>query len=151
MAARFVEFLPVFPNACLYVAELSNGTVKIGRTRTPRVRLLSLAYECRKRMSAEVLQVFVSCPISYVPSRVAERKAIAALRSAGAPIAHRIEYFSGLDFGAAVALVQPIAETHAGHPWERPFARLTPSTPISHPARAAEGYSRPGVDLAPGP
>lgn len=25
------------------------------------------------------------------------------------------------------------------------------STPISQPARAAEGYSRPGVDLAPGP
>jgi len=91
---------------CVYVAEISNGIVKIGFSRNPRVRLQSLEYEVRKKLGASLSRFYVSKSVPVFSATHAENKTLKAAREVGDQVPRTLEYFTGIRFESAVDIVE---------------------------------------------
>lgn len=94
---------------CLYVVELSNGCIKVGRSCNPRTRLKSLDYFCRRVMGVGVTRWIVTGHMPHREARAAETRVIAAVAAVAESVPRRREYFTGITFDAAVTITSEAA------------------------------------------
>lgn len=89
----------------LYVAEFSDGVVKIGVTWNPQARAAALQLASRRKIARVHAQ-----PITGRSARHdAERVALARARQIGVTRGNSREFFDNLRFGEAVTIVSQIA------------------------------------------
>lgn len=105
----------------VYVILFSSGTVKVGRTRTPRVRLKAHAASARPH-GVSVVSQWVSQP--HASASANERKMIEHCNDTGSPL-NGGEYFAGADVDRVLAFC---ATLPAG-PGE--LVRMAPWDPIA--------------------
>ena len=101
----------------VYLAGMSNGMVKVGVSNNPRTRLEALSRECSRRFGGRVVQFHVYDGIGAVASipsarqtassraRAIESRCINLLSAVGRQRPPTLEYFEGIDYCAAKALV----------------------------------------------
>lgn len=95
------QFAFVTPDewSCLYVAELSDGRIKVGRTRTPRNRLIALASTSHPE---SIARFFISDRVPVDALGPAERHLIRRMGTMGAAEPRRPEWFRGVPFHTAL-------------------------------------------------
>lgn len=90
----------------VYAAEFSDGTVKIGFTRSPRNRARTLSVQGRRILRASVCRFAFTHHAKARDARQLERLALAAYRAEFAPIGVRLgEFFRTADFARACELI----------------------------------------------
>lgn len=87
----------------LYVAELTNGLVKIGFSDNPKTRLRALDYQCQRQFGCglDKFHVFYG-----VGNRLIESQCIEALTCFGRQHVKRREFFHGVSFDAARFVIE---------------------------------------------
>ncbi len=100
-------------NNCVYLAEFSNGVVKVGFTNSPRNRLARIEWSLRHRgIHIARFQVFAgrqTCGVTVDPQG-RELKAIQALHRVTTPIVGHREYFDSITYDAALVVVRAALE-----------------------------------------
>jgi predicted GIY-YIG superfamily endonuclease len=91
----------------VYVAEFSNGVIKVGFTANARTRLSSLATQARGIFGAlDVEQMHVTEKFSNsAAARSAEFTSLQRIEQVATRVEGRGEYFTGISFDEAVRLV----------------------------------------------
>jgi hypothetical protein len=112
---RFAH-IPHHENGCLYAVELDNGLVKVGLSSNPRTRMSTLATTCRREFASEFLQFFIGPDLAAgVSPYAAERLLLARITRMAVALPGRSEFFAGLSFDDAKALVLKVSsECQAG-------------------------------------
>jgi len=87
-------------HSCVYLLGFDNGVVKIGFSEAPAFRLAVLAKEW-DRQSIHIDHFCV-----FTGGRPLERACIARLHAVAQPLPGRLEYFTGIGYDEALALVQ---------------------------------------------
>jgi alkylation response protein AidB-like acyl-CoA dehydrogenase len=128
---RFAE-VPHTP--CLYAAELSDGSVKVGVGTSARARMMSLANEVKKAFGVELVRFEVIPKRTVKAAYEAETVLVAHLRALGAigaaAIPGRREYFTGLNFAVACALAKVVK----GSPYRAPYRYVKQAERNTSPA-----------------
>ena len=96
--ARFGH-LPLRSYTCIYVAELRNGAVKVGRTSQPSIRMDVLQFDVRTKYGCELDRVHVGPDIGLQNAKRAERRLIDRMRRIGVKFGNTVEYFQHIRFG----------------------------------------------------
>lgn len=144
---------------CLYAAELANGIVKVGLTRNPRGRIPTLQSHARIRFGAEVVRHELSQPFPEHNNHLlwgAEKALLQGLRRIAREDAEHGEYFHGLCFPVAIALMEQVvlrflaAKEMAQAP-QRRFVGADPvgfDSLISHGSQFCPGEPRNATQLS---
>jgi hypothetical protein len=93
------------PYRFVYVLELSNGVVKVGRSCSPRKRFVHHMTACRVR-GLRLLRI-------HVQPGDCESELLTRLRRIGVRLGTAREYFTGVSFGQAVTLARQMSRN--GH------------------------------------
>ena len=94
---------------CLYVLEMSNGIVKVGRTASPRFRMRSLIKQCRVEFGADIHRIHFSNESNSLHAN--EQWLIECAAAEGVRVPGRREYFTGLSFDRMVGVLCAAPET----------------------------------------
>lgn len=104
-------------SSSVYIAGMSNGMVKIGFSDNPRTRLGSLNSDSVRRFGCSVVHFHVyegigaaviipaACNSDSGRARAIEARCLNLLAAIGEPCAPSTEYFKGVDYFAAKALI----------------------------------------------
>ena len=84
----------------VYLLALSNNVIKVGYSRSPAFRLADLAREFERQ------SIFIDRFCSYPGSRNFERACIAGLTAVAQPLPGRLEYFTGINYDDAKAVIE---------------------------------------------
>jgi hypothetical protein len=104
MPCRFGD-LPDRNYACVYAVDLGNGIVKVGRTKSPKVRMEYLSRFARKEFGCDIARAHISPEIHGRAAYLsAEFSLLKRLRDIGTPHPKYREFFTGVTFEQAVAL-----------------------------------------------
>ena len=98
----------VEPMAHLYAMEFSDGTVKVGVTRNPRVRALSLHDQAGRRGSS-VHGVYMRCIGAAANPFEVERGLISNLTRVAGPAVRGREWFRGIGIHVAIKAIEAAA------------------------------------------
>ena len=103
--------LPRWDHGCIYVAEISNGLVKVGMTLQPYSRMHNLNQSCRTKYDAAISRCHIGPHIGLKRTKLlrAEDRLIGKVRWLGSRIVGTREYFTGVPFDVVVALVDKIS------------------------------------------
>jgi hypothetical protein len=91
---------------CVYLIELTNNTVKVGRSSRPRDRLAQLCREARG--AGHDIDRFMVQVLEGVRCSVVESLCIAALSAECEKLPGRHEYFSGLGYDRALEIFRSV-------------------------------------------
>jgi hypothetical protein len=108
--ARASRFGSLRHGACVYVAELSNGLVKVGYSQNPRTRLGSLSAQARRRFRADVTRWHVGPAFNREgDGRYAEALTLARMSRIATPVNGAAEFFHGARFEIARQLCEQLS------------------------------------------
>jgi hypothetical protein len=102
--ARFAS-IPRGYSGCIYVCELTNGIVKVGFSRNPRTRMVSLARQVRRQFAADIARFFIGADMSTREAIRAESAALVCMRKIAPAVPGYLEFFTGITFDSARAVV----------------------------------------------
>ena len=103
-------------DGCIHVVELQDGTVKVGTSASPRNRISSLDGYTRRKYATGIARFHISHNLPLRHAQHCEKLLIQKMQSVGKPIDGTIEYFRGVDFGAAVDMAVTIASADRDQP-----------------------------------
>lgn len=87
----------------VYLLGLSSGVVKVGYSSAPAFRLATLTRE----LARESISIERFC--SFPGGRQFERACIASLMAVAQPLPGRLEYFTGIDYEAAISVIENVS------------------------------------------
>jgi hypothetical protein len=99
-----------YDHGCLYAVEVGDGVVKVGMSRNPRTRMSTLLTTVRKSFGCDLGRYYVGPDLDS--SRMvnhAEAVLIARMQAEGDVLPGRLEFFSGVTFERAQALVDLVS------------------------------------------
>ncbi len=106
--ARFWSIPARFDGGALYVAELASGVIKVGCSECPRHRLVLLSHEAKREHGTDISRFHVGHPLGRRSRYHVETSLIRKMQDIGQPVDGRREYFSGVPFEVAVALLSEV-------------------------------------------
>lgn len=122
-APHLLRFADVANEPCVYVAELSNGIVKVGASGGARARMMSLASELQRDHDSELTRFHIAPRRTFKAACEAETRLVWRVAEIATVVPGRREFFEGVSFDAAVILC---AEVCSGRPAQKPTVRSTP-------------------------
>lgn len=111
----------------MYAAELSNGIVKVGYSGCPRHRMVLLSHEVSRDFGASLLRFHIGPDlIDRRPFNV-ETRLIELASEFGAAVEGRREFFHGLTYEVAVALIKGLCDSVPGSDVHAPMVFRSPA------------------------
>lgn len=100
-------------DGCIYVAELTNGAIKVGCSANPKTRLSSLDRYTKLKYSARVKRFHISQNIPLRSAQHCEKRLIEMMHVSGVEVAGTIEFFHDVSFDSAVDMAMLITHGYS--------------------------------------
>lgn len=91
---------------CVYVAELATGVVKVGFSANPKTRLYRLSNQVKRQYGTTICRYYISVNMPKRLAQKAETVTLTNIRNIGVQVDGTHEYFHGVKFSDAVALIE---------------------------------------------
>lgn len=105
---RFLVIPPKFQRGAVYAAELENGIVKVGYSRCPRHRMVLLSHEAKREFAADIARFYIGPDLVDRRPYNVETHLIGLAAGLAPTVEGRNEFFRGLSFEVAVALIKAL-------------------------------------------
>lgn len=103
---RFAVISPRYQRGAVYAAEFTNGVVKVGYSRCPRHRMVLLSHEAQRFYATNIARFHIGPDLIDRRPYNVETRLIALASEFCQPLPGKREFFDGLSFDVAVALIK---------------------------------------------